>query len=179
MGTVTCRYGWAHISPIVHILRVPSGCNSRVGGKTAVDSVDTSEGVYINLQIGQSDIGAWLERCSIASSSRIKEVDGGENSVGINSRTTTASVGSEVAAVGVFVGLNGWSARKCMDGMKNAYLLEAQEVGCLYIIPRNDVCLTKLLSEGNTFPQRPVLNGSGEEGRRVDLLPQVETGGHR
>ena len=37
-------------------------------------------------------------------------MDGGENSVGINSRATTASIGSEVAAGGVFVGLNGRSA---------------------------------------------------------------------
>jgi len=60
--------------------------------------------------------------------------------------------------------------------MRNAYLLETQEVGCLGIVPRNNPGLTKLLCECNAFPQRPVLNGSREEGRRVDLLPQVEAG---
>jgi hypothetical protein len=55
------------------------------------------------------------------------------------------------------------------------YLLETQEVGCLVVVPWNDVGLTKLPGKGNTFPQRPVLNGSREEGGRVDLLPQVET----
>lgn len=59
--------------------------------------------------------------------------------------------------------------------MTNAYLLETQEVGCLVIVPGNHVGLTKLLSEGSTLPQRPVLNGGREEGGRVDLLPQVET----
>lgn len=63
-----------------------------------------------------------------------------------------------------------------MNGMGDAYLLETQEVGCLCVVPRNNVGLVKLLSEGSTFPQCLVLNGSREEGRRVDLLPQVETG---
>jgi len=62
-----------------------------------------------------------------------------------------------------------------MGYMRNAYLLETQEVVCLGVIPRNNVGLTELLGEGSTFPQRPVLNGSREEGRRVDLLPQVKT----
>ena len=62
-----------------------------------------------------------------------------------------------------------------MEGMINACLLEAQEVGCLVVVPGNHVGLTKLLSEGGTLPQSPVLNGGSEEGRRVDLFPQVET----
>ena len=61
-----------------------------------------------------------------------------------------------------------------MDGARNGYLLETQEVICLGIIVRNDAGLTKLLSEGSTFPQCPMLDGGCEEGRRVDLLPQVE-----
>ena len=60
--------------------------------------------------------------------------------------------------------------------MRNAYLLETQEVDCLVVIPRSDGGVTKILSEGSTFPQCPVLNGSREEGRRADLFPQVETG---
>jgi len=60
--------------------------------------------------------------------------------------------------------------------MRNAYLLETKEVGCLVVVSRNDVDVTKFLGKGNTFPQCPVLNRSREEGRRVDLFPQVETG---
>ena len=60
--------------------------------------------------------------------------------------------------------------------MRSEYLLETQEIVCLGIVPRDNVGLTKRLSEGNTFSQCPVLNGGCEEGRRVDLLPQVETG---
>ena len=60
--------------------------------------------------------------------------------------------------------------------VRNTYLLETKEVGCLVVVSRNEVGVTKFLSKGHTFPQRPVLNGSREEGRRVDLFPQVETG---
>ena len=59
--------------------------------------------------------------------------------------------------------------------VRNAYLLETQEVRCLVVVPRNDVGLTKFLSEGNTLPQCSVLDGSREERRRVDFLPQIKT----
>ena len=79
-------------------------------------------------------------------------MDGGENSVGIDSRAATAGVSGEVTAGGVFIGLNCRSARRPMDEPRNAYLLETQEVGCLGIVPRNNLGPTKLLSEGGTFP---------------------------
>jgi len=63
-----------------------------------------------------------------------------------------------------------------VEGVINSYLLETQKVGCLVIVSGNHVVLAKLLGDGNTLPQCPVLNGGREEGRRVDLLPQVETG---
>ena len=97
----------AYIASVVHVLRVPSGRNRPIGRNAIVNGVDTSEGVDVYFQVGQGDIGAWLERCGIASCSRVKEVDRGENGVGINSRATTVGIGSEITASGVFVGLSG------------------------------------------------------------------------
>ena len=59
--------------------------------------------------------------------------------------------------------------------MKDEYLEETQEVVRLIIVTRNEIGLTEFVGEGNTLPQSPVLNGSGEEGRRADFLPQIET----
>jgi hypothetical protein len=102
----------AYVAPIVHVLRVPSGRDRSIGRNAAVNRVDASEGVDVHLQVGQGDIGARLERCSIAFGGWVKEVDGGKNSVGIDSRATTASIGSNVTAGGVFVGLSGRSGRE-------------------------------------------------------------------
>jgi hypothetical protein len=106
MKTVTCGSECTYVASIVQIFRIPSGRDGLIIRNAAVNSVDASEGVYIYFQVGQSDIGTWLERCSIASRGRVKEVDGSENSAGINSRATTAGIGSKVAASGVFVGLS-------------------------------------------------------------------------
>lgn len=73
-------------------------------------------------------------------------MDGRENGVGIDSGATTAGICGKVAAGGVFVGLNCWSASKSVGDEENADLLETQEVGCLFIVPWNDVGLAELLS---------------------------------
>ena len=100
----------AYIASVVHVLRVPSGRNRPIGRNAIVNGVDTSEGVDIYFQVGQGDIGAWLERCGITSRGGVKEVDRGENGVRINSRATTTSIGGKVTACRVFVGLDGRSA---------------------------------------------------------------------
>jgi len=110
--TVRLRLGSTHVASIVHVLRVPPGRNGRIGRDAVVDRVDASERVDIHFQVGQSDIGAWLERCSITPRGRVKEVDGGEDSVGINPGATTTSIGGKVATCGVFVCLSGRLARK-------------------------------------------------------------------
>ena len=107
LGTVRQSSRFTHIASIVHVLRVPSGSDSLVGRNAAVNRVDASERVDIHFQVGQSDIGAWLECCGITSRGRVKEVDGGEDGVGIDPRATTASVGSEVTTRGVLVCLSG------------------------------------------------------------------------
>ena len=80
-GTITERSRCTHIASIVHVFRVSSGSNGLVGRNAAVDRVDASERVDIHFEVGQSDIGARLERCSITPRGRVKEVDGGEDSV--------------------------------------------------------------------------------------------------
>ena len=55
--------------------------------------------------------------------------------------------------------------------MSNAYLEETQDIVRLVSITRIEAGLTKLGGERDTLPQRPVLNGGGEEGRRADFLP--------
>jgi hypothetical protein len=143
---VVCGSVNAHIASVVHILRVPPGCHSRVGCNAAIDRVDTPEGVHIYFEIGQSDIGARLEGCSVASSGRVKKVDGRENGVGIDSGATAASICGKVASSDVFVGLNYRLGRRSAGYGENVHLLEAQEVVCLLIVPWNDAGLAKLLS---------------------------------
>ena len=87
-----------------------------------------------------------MEGCSVASGGWVKEVDGRENGVGINAGAATTSIGGKRAGGGVFVGLSRWSARKSAGGEDNAHLLETQEVGRLFVVPWNDVCLAELLS---------------------------------
>jgi hypothetical protein len=57
-----------------------------------------------------------------------------------------------------------------------SYLLEAQDVVCLFQISGNNTGLTEPLGKSSALPQCPVLNGSGKEGRGIDLFPQVKTG---
>lgn len=125
----------AYIASVVHILRVPPGCDSRIGCNATIDGIDASEGVYIYFEVGQSDIGTWLEGCSVASSGRVKEMDGRENGVGINSGAAAASICGKVASSGIFVGLNCRSVRNSAGYVENVHLLETQEVCCLLIVP--------------------------------------------
>ena len=81
-----------------------------------VYGVDTPEGINIYFQIGQSDIGARLERCSITSCSWIEKVYGGKDGVRIDSGATAACICGVVPTGGVSVGLNGRSINKAIEG---------------------------------------------------------------
>ena len=60
-------------------------------------------------------------------------------------------------------------------GEKWTYLQETQNIVGLFNVTRGDTGVTKLGGKGSPLPQCPLLNGSGEEGRRPDFLPQIET----
>ena len=72
-----------------------------------VNGIDASERIDVYFQVGQGDIRARLERRSVTSCGRVKDVDRGKDGVGIDSGAAAASVGGVVTTRGVFVGLEG------------------------------------------------------------------------
>ena len=90
---------------MVGIFGVTTSSDSSSRSNTAVDVVDGTESIDVNLQVRQSLVGAGLESESVASCRRVESMDGGEDSVSILSRATSTGVGSDVSSRRVPVGL--------------------------------------------------------------------------
>lgn len=120
---------------------------------TLVYAVDGAERIGDDLVVGKSLVTAGLECGRIARSSRIKDVNAGQNRVCILAGSTTSSVGKGIGASPV-------------------RLKEAKNLGRL----RNTVGarLSKLSGKAVALNKSTVLHSSGEEGRAVDFFPQVE-----
>ena len=71
------------ITPFVVILRIPADCNGRTLSNTRVDGIDSPEGVRGDFVVGQGPLGARLEGAVIASSGRIKCMDGAQDRIDI------------------------------------------------------------------------------------------------
>ena len=163
------------VAAVVRVLGVATGGDGSVGGDTAVDGVDGTESVNVDLEVGEGLVGAGLEGGSVTSGGSIESVDRGQDGVGIPTRATSASVCSNVTASGVPVALISGDQRMHTDThMIETYLQEAEKVGSLGGVAANDRGLADLGGESSTLAQGTVLDGGGEERRRGDLLPQVE-----
>lgn len=86
----------AHVAVVVNILGVAADRDGCSRADAAIDSVNGSEGIDVNLQVGQCFVRAWLERGSVATGSDIPSVNGGENSVGVLAGSPPTSVRSDV-----------------------------------------------------------------------------------
>jgi hypothetical protein len=82
-----------YVTTLVHILGIPSSCNSCVRGYASVDAVDLTERININLEVGQSNIGAGLESDCITASVDVKRVNGCQDRISIFARAIASGVG--------------------------------------------------------------------------------------
>lgn len=96
---------FAYVASLVGIFRVSTSSDGSSGSNTAVDRVDGTESIDVNLQVRQSLIGARLESESITSRSGVESVDRSENSVRVLSRAASTGVRGDVSSRGVPVRL--------------------------------------------------------------------------
>ena len=122
---------------------------------TLVDVVDGAERVSDDLVVGKGLVTAWLESGRIAGGSRIKDVNAGQDRVGVFARSTTSSVGKSIGASPV-----GLEEAKDQRSLRDT-------VGAR---------LSKLSGKVVALDQSTVLDSGREEGRAVDFLPKIETG---
>lgn len=141
------------VTVVVRILRVSANSNTGALSNALVDAVDGTERIGNDLVVRKSLVTARLEGSRIARSSRVKDVNAGQDRVCVLARSTTSGVGKSVGTGPVR-----------LKEAKNERSLE-NAVGAR---------LSKLSGEIIALNESTVLHSSGEEGRAVDLLPQVE-----
>ena len=113
-----------------------------------------------------------MERRGVTPCGGVENVYRGKDGVGIDSGATTASICGKITTGGVSVGLDSIrSMRQSRGDMKYACLLETKDTGCFGKALKSGVPFTEPRGEGDALLQRPVLNGSREEGRRVGFFP--------
>lgn len=64
-----------HVAVEVNVLRVATNCNGSIGGDTIVDAINRTERIYINLEVGERLVRAWLKGCGIAAGIDIEGVN--------------------------------------------------------------------------------------------------------
>ena len=87
-----------YVSTLVAILGVTTSSDGSSGSNTAVDGVDRTESIDVNLQVGQGLIRAGLEGVGVTSSSRIESVDRSEDGVSIPAGTSSTGVSGDKSA---------------------------------------------------------------------------------
>jgi hypothetical protein len=143
------------VTVVVRVLGVSADSNTRTLSDTLVDVVDGAERISDNLVVGESLVTARLESGRIARGSRIKDVDAGQNRVCVLTRSTTSSVGEGIGA-----GPVGLEEAKDKRSLRDT-------VGAR---------LSKLSGKVAALDQSTVLDSGGEEGRAVNLFPQIKSG---
>jgi hypothetical protein len=95
---------FTYVSVKVNIRCVAASSDSFIARDSGINSIDVTERVNIDLQTRKSLVRARLESAGIASSLRIKGVDGSQDAVGIDSGADGtkdgADVGDDEAGVG-------------------------------------------------------------------------------
>ena len=85
-------HGLAYVSIVVRIFRITTGSHSSVRGDATVDAIDRTEGVDVNLEVGERLVRARLEGGSVAAGLNIEGMNRCEDGVRILAGATTASV---------------------------------------------------------------------------------------
>jgi hypothetical protein len=142
------------VTVVVRVLGISANSNTRALSDALVDVVDGAERISDDLVVSKSLVTAWLEGGRIARSSRVENVNAGQDRVCILAGSTTSSVGKSI----------GTSPVRLKEAKNKRSLRDT--VGAR---------LSKLSGKRGALNQSTVLDSGGEEGRAVDLLPQIET----
>lgn len=142
------------VTVVVRVLGISADSNTRTLSNPLIDVVDGAEGISDNLVVGKSLVTAGLESGRVARGSRIEDVNTGQDRICILARSTTSSVGKGIGA-----GPVGLEEAKDKRSLRDT-------VGARF---------SKLSGEVAALDQSTVLDSGGEEGRAVDLLPQVKS----
>ena len=94
------------VTAVVRVLGVAASSDGSVGSNTAVDCVDGTERVDVDLEVGEGLVRARLEGEGVASRSSVERVDGGEDGVSVLARSAAARVCGDVSTSRVPVALN-------------------------------------------------------------------------
>jgi hypothetical protein len=142
------------VTVVVRVLGISANSNTRALSNTLVDVVDGAEGISDDLVVSKSLVTAGLESGRIARGSRIEDVNASQDRVCILAGSTTSSIGKSIGASPVRL-------KEAKDKRSLGNTVGAR--------------LSKLSGKAVALNQSTILDSSSEEGRAVNLLPQIET----